>query len=72
MADRPSDKPADRWGTWEKRLRDLVIFVVAIGGMINELFFQQEPRPTILLFLTGVLGLPFALRADEKRREDKA
>jgi hypothetical protein len=55
-------------------LRDSIVFCVGIGGIVNEVFFRAEPeRPTILLLLSGMVGLPAFLRADERaeRRKDQ-
>lgn len=58
----------DRWGTWDKRIRDLVIFLIAAGALVNELFLKDKPEIPTLVFLAGILGLPLALKADELRR----
>lgn len=59
----------DKWATWEKRLRDGIIFVVGVGGVANELFLRDEIRPSALIFLASMIGVPFVLAADAKRRE---
>lgn len=60
----------DYWAVWDKRVRDGVLFVVGIAGIINELFVVAGPRPSALLFLGSLVGLPFVLQADERRRKD--
>lgn len=57
----------DLYATWNVRVRDTVIFVVGVVGVINELFIVFEPRPSILIFLGSLIGVPFVLGADEKR-----
>lgn len=57
-----------QWERWDKRLRDIVLFLIGIAGVCNELWIEQEPRLYALIFLGSILGIPFALRADEKRR----
>lgn len=57
-----------KWERWDKRLRDIVLFIVGIAGVVNELWIEPEPRLYSLIFLGSILGIPFALRADEKRR----
>lgn len=59
----------NKWQIWDKRVRDVGLYIVGMLGVINELFIQPEPRPTSLVFLATVLGIPFVLRADEKRRD---
>lgn len=61
-------RASDRWAVWDKHVRDLVIFVVAIAGVVNQVFFVDNPSETILVFLAAMLGVPFVLRADESRR----
>lgn len=61
-------KEKDRFSQWEKRIRDLVIWVIGVAALINELFIKEEPATGTLVFLAGVLGIPFILKADEIRR----
>lgn len=58
----------DKWSTWDKRLRDTLIYLLGIVGAINELFLEKDPRPTALVFIGSIIGAPFALKADERRR----
>lgn len=58
----------DRWAVLDKWVRDTALFLVGIAGVINELWFQSAPRWSALVFLASLLGLPFALSADERRR----
>ncbi len=60
----------DRWAVWDKRVRDGVLFTIGVAGIINELFLLGDPRPSSLLFLGSLVGLPFVLQADEKRRKN--
>ena len=62
----------DRWHIWDKRVRDAVLFVVGVAGIVNELFIISSPRPSSLLFLGSLVGLPFVLNADERRRKDSS
>ena len=54
--------------TYEPRIRDAVIFVVGIGGIVNELFVLEQPRSVALVFLASLIGVPFVLSADERRK----
>lgn len=58
----------DKWDKWDKRIRDVVLFIVGIGGIINELWFVTEPRPWALGFLASVVGVPFILEAQLRQR----
>ena len=57
----------EQWDRWDKRIRDSVLYVVSIGGVINELFIREEIRPYALFFAASVLGIPLAMRRDEKK-----
>lgn len=57
----------DIWARWDKRVRDTIIFLVGVGGCINELFFIADPRPAALVFLASLIGIPFVLSADESK-----
>lgn len=57
----------DVWARWDKRVRDTIIFLVGVGGCINELFFIAQPRPAALVFLASLIGIPFVLSADESK-----
>lgn len=61
----------DRWATWDKRVRDSMIFALGVIGALNELFIEKDPRPTALVFIGSIIGVPFALKADERRRESQ-
>lgn len=62
----------ERWAKYEKRIRDSVIFLVGIGGVINELWVEPSPRAAALVFLASLIGVPFVLSADEKRSVQRA
>ena len=53
-----------------KTVRDTVLFIAGLGFAINEVVIRDGPeRPVTLAFIAALLGLPFILRADEKREE---
>lgn len=57
----------DIYARWNVKVRDSIIFLVGVTGVINELFIVPDPRPSILIFLGSLIGVPFVLSADEKR-----
>jgi hypothetical protein len=57
----------DAWSLWDKRVRDSVIFLVGVLGVIHELFIVSDPRIAALVFLGSLIGVPFVLSADERR-----
>lgn len=62
----------DLYARWNVRVRDTVIFVVGVVGVVNELFIVTEPRPSILIFLGSLIGVPFVMSADEKRNTERS
>ncbi len=65
---RRRDESERSFARWDKRIRDALLFSVGLAGVINELWIQPEPRIYSLVFLGSILGIPFVLHADEKRR----
>lgn len=57
----------DLYAKWNARVRDALLFLVGFSGCIYEIFFVPDPRPSILVFLGSLIGMPFILSADEKR-----
>lgn len=53
-----------------KLTRDLTLFVLGLGGAINQLFLVDKADPAALAFCGLLLGLPFYWRLDEKRKGD--
>jgi hypothetical protein len=51
-----------------RRLRSTVLFVVGIVGIIYEVVFDKLERPTVLILLAAMVGLPALLSVDERRR----
>jgi hypothetical protein len=58
----------NKWQLWDKRIRDLIIWIIGVVALVNELFIKVKPEIPTLTFLAGILGLPFVLKADEIRR----
>lgn len=61
----------DLYATWNVKVRDTIIFIVGVFGVINELFIVENPRPSILIFLGSLIGIPFVMGADEKRNLER-
>lgn len=59
----------DAWSKWDKRIRDTILFLVGVLGIINELAIVSEPRPSVLVFLASLVGLPLIFAKDEQRRK---
>lgn len=48
-------------------VRDSILFLTGIALIVNEVVIRDGPeRPTVLLLLAGMVGLPAFLRADER------
>lgn len=51
-----------------KLTRDLALFLLGLGGAINQLFIVEKADPAILAFCGLLLGVPAIVRLDEKRK----
>lgn len=51
-----------------KRLRSISLFLVGLGGVVYEVTVDGTDRPTLLVLLAAMMGLPAFLGTDEKRR----
>lgn len=49
-------------------LRTTVLFVAGLSGIAYETVATGTERPTLLILFAAMIGLPFALRTDEKSR----
>lgn len=61
------DERDDFYSRWNVRIRDSIIFIVGVVGVLNELFLVPDARAPVLIFLASLIGVPFILGADEKR-----
>lgn len=69
----PGRRKEDQWAIWDKRLRDVILFLLGVGLTLNEfLNISQGPRPAALVFLSSLIGLPFVLQANEKMRRESS
>lgn len=50
--------------------RDAVLFVAGLVGIGYETAVNKTDRPTLLLLFATMVGLPAALRADERRGDE--
>jgi hypothetical protein len=62
----------DNWEKWNKRLRDLGIYLLGVAGTVHELFIRSPREAWILPFCALLLGLPPLIRWDERRKEEEA
>lgn len=54
---------------WTKITRDLVLFAVGVGLIVNEAVLRSGPeRPSLLVAYMAMVGAPTVLRYDERRR----
>jgi hypothetical protein len=53
-----------------RRLRSAVLFALGSVGFLYELVIDKLDRPTILILITAMLGLPTLLAVDERRRRN--
>lgn len=59
--------PPDSTTIWQRTLRDVVIVATGVFLLVNEALSSLE-RPILITAAIGCFGLPFALRADERRK----
>lgn len=52
-------RPALRLG------RDVTLFVGGIAGIVHETVVAHSERPTLLILFSAMIGLPFAIKADQ-------
>lgn len=72
MGERRDDEPRreiDLWAIWDKRLKDLSMFVFGAIGFFHELLVRGEPEVIILVAAGALMGVPLVMSADSKRRE---
>lgn len=54
---------------WTRQLRDFVLFVGGLAGVIHETVISRgSERPALLVVFAGMMGLPYFIRFDEKSR----
>lgn len=54
---------------WTRQLRDFVLFVGGLAGVLHEtLLSEGAERPYLLVVFAGMMGLPYFIRFDEKSR----
>jgi hypothetical protein len=53
-----------------KGIRDTILFVVGVAGVVYETLAEQVDRPYLLAAFLGMVGLPVFIRKDE-RDDDK-
>jgi hypothetical protein len=62
-----------RWSLSAAGWRDALLFLTGLGLLVHELVIRTGPeRPTVLLVLAGILGVPAFLRADDRRNESSS
>lgn len=54
-----------------KITRDLLMFTLGAVGFVHELLISHAERPYLIGACLALMGLPLALRADEKRNGSK-
>lgn len=70
---RPKEEPPknlpSRLAPWESVwpfLRDVILFVVGVAGMIFEAGFVDNPNPAVLMVFAAFCGVPIALSGFKK------
>ncbi|MEX5636543.1 hypothetical protein [Parafrankia sp. FMc2] len=59
-----------RWSTPAAAgVRDWISFLAGLAGVAHETLAREVDRPALLLLFAALMGLPFALQADQAQRE---
>lgn len=66
-ADRDRARGPAPWLSFQS-LRDPVLFIAGLAGIVHETVVAAEPRWSLLLVFGAMMALPIPLRADEVRR----
>lgn len=61
------DKEPPESGVWNRSVRDVVIVGTGVFLLVNEALSNLE-RPMLIAAAIACFGLPFAIRADERRK----
>jgi len=51
-----------------RTLRDIILFVVGIAGIVYETVATGGERPTLIIAFLGMCGAPVFLRTDEAQK----
>lgn len=54
--------------TWWPWLRDVILFFSGLLGSVYETVVATTDRPELLILFAGMMGMPYFLRADDRRR----
>lgn len=54
-----------------KALRDALLFLGGLAGVLHETVVADRPRESLLVMFAAMMGLPAFLRADERRDDEK-
>jgi hypothetical protein len=54
-------------GFRQRLVRDAVLFICGLSGIVHETVLTEEPRETLLLLFAAMVGLPAFIRADERK-----
>lgn len=60
-----------KWRAWQRIIRDFAIVAVGAAMLIHEEFWAKTPNLYLIGAGLAALGIPPALRLDDKKGEDK-
>lgn len=61
-----------RWGTTDSgfaSLRDVLVFLAGLGVLVKAVWFSSPVNLELVLVAAGMMGLPLATTADERRQQ---
>ena len=70
----PPSRDLDKWAlrrVIRHDVRDAVLFITGLVGVIHEALYVEKPRETLLLLFAAMMGLPAFLRWDEQNERER-
>lgn len=64
--DMPGRRDEDRWVKWDKRLRDVALFIFGAIGFFYEMTQRAEPELIMIVASGALMGVPLLMSASEK------
>lgn len=52
-----------------RSVKPIVLFIIGLSAFGWQVLFEETDRPYLLLFIAGMLGLPFSIVADKSRNK---
>lgn len=67
----PGRREEDKWALWDKRIKDVAIFIFGSVGFFHELLIRPEPNIYMIIASGALMNVPLVMAADAKRRGER-